>query len=1590
MDSEPKVRRSTRALLVNTDRDDASVDERLVIDVASNLPAPDKTSKQQQMTALTKVITPRKLVPLARKVRRRPKSCSSNSTSDESSREETEGDEDDEPNRLIPKLTRLKAKQLNKKPLPIIPLNAPRPDAEVAALIREELGSDDDDEEYKPTEDEIHSDDDPNTTISDLDSQPRTPATPATPGTTEQDGDNGDACYTKDGLFKIPRPRDDSQCSNLEQEQENIARRTRSKLCLQTTAIETIESTFVPPDITTDMYDFDCEIDHPWKEFLSEFTKPLPNHAEDDDETDPEYVAAGKIPIDCEELREAKVSRKELNELVSELLEYGLNYETFLEDDVSVQSNLIKPDTSTPLEQIQPIIQDKAVIVDEALLQYPASSTTSIQQTNEIITTTALDNNITNMNQQPIHTPVDPVNYSSIIKNTSHTAIDGNVSSKFQTVTNPGLVGTTSFHQNSVNTAILQHSNVDNERFFIQEATLHESSFRPYYSAVPVEYLKSGTLKPVEQRYRYVHTLIPVTVNLNEDPTGFTDFQYQLFQQQLRMHIQLAAQNFLQSYAHPELWSKADQFKNMLLDLQKKFATNLSKPWNLDAAVECCLSWESELQRETEENKELMNFLLAEQEKAKKAKGLPYTSYFPWKMMDKIVDSSVFLYPKLLPYIPFRMHCVKNFLKTIRSEEQLIAVGLETFLPMVEKELSGEKQHFIGKNQALMLACGHISQYFCMPHEPEKIYKCILARRRTAYNKNPIHYYLKHSKAEPFRHVLEKIDFNNVIKPAQYQKNILPHLWDKHIFSNARIKKLYSSSDSSSVASKPKEQTRSIPPHSTTTDSNVNITINVLIDPKDQSAVPVENKTYLNPLPKGTSLEPEERRPKTENTTSESAKQITLASYVSEFEEDSEVAILNNSTPLKNLKSEFDQLPANTKQVLFQEESSVEKNCCKCNCHKKQNEANSKGTPTRAVQKRLTDYFRPLPKKQLAATNRRVNLKEKLWEIFQRYRSPDKIEFEYNGVLLGRVYWHFKLIADYSNFLDDLKTMSSGGNGKKIDSDARVAEHLLPVTNRKVTKVNDVENQDANYAYNFFEKVEETLLGENKHAEYEKFLQILQNFNQKEDRVADLYYRIEKLLSADHPEFVDLFLTFLLPGQAAEVGKFFEHFILTNANDFLAKLNIYFAKQPSQIKKVYSCINELSQEPDVTMEQIKSRILPLLKGNPLLIEWFLQLFPPEKPIESSNLSDYEVISLKKLPSSDCTDAGQIYEDVPFVDVAAETVGESTVCGTKYIQGRILYGTLPARLSFLAHDCIPPPQNESSPIKGCVHNVRNIEKAKGSGVSDSIDDESELPSEAAAKEDPRYKLCDKAAFKAQAIRLNPLVHGGKNANFAEVAHLLTSETDGTIENDAFSEDEKGSSPKKHQASTKLTVTKKRINSPVNRKPTTGKFSPPTSKKLSPILASVPADSKVVSIAKKLKSLADDSVPETGCFETEPVSSTSTVAVKRKPVTSLSPDVLSSAKREKLVKKSPSHDAVDGGETSASEKADSAEESKETGKQLSWAREEDKVILEEIKNGFNTVEELLGRIGVILESRTLSDIRSRYEFLMEVLKKFQKAN
>lgn len=124
---------------------------------------------------------------------------------EEDDKKSLDSDDDDKKSEVeaptTPKLTRLKAKQLNQK-LPVPgSLNTTEPCEDVVALIQDELKSDDEDDEYQPCEDDALSDEDvTNTTFSDLESQPSTPGSALLYN--EQDFDSP----TKDGSdFKVPK-----------------------------------------------------------------------------------------------------------------------------------------------------------------------------------------------------------------------------------------------------------------------------------------------------------------------------------------------------------------------------------------------------------------------------------------------------------------------------------------------------------------------------------------------------------------------------------------------------------------------------------------------------------------------------------------------------------------------------------------------------------------------------------------------------------------------------------------------------------------------------------------------------------------------------------------------------------------------------------------------------------------------------------------------------------------------------------------------------------------------------------------------------------------------------------------------------------------------------------------------------------------------------------------------------------------------------------------------------------------------------------------------------------------------------------------
>ncbi|XP_076102737.1 GON-4-like protein [Mytilus galloprovincialis] len=271
-----------------------------------------------------------------------------------------------------PKMTRSKFKEVLEKdgtihhPWPLSPLKKKeRPTTSFLDLPFTDDDEDGDDE-YNP-EKEIemgsYSDEDSESVassqVSDLGS-PR-PSTPATPSSTISRFSDLDKTPSVQGDDELKSPMGpparlpvsatksmlgkryhmamaESDRKAKQAEEETIALRTRSKLSLHDTSLLELESNFVAPDITWDMYETSCD-DKDWMTFLTGLQKIPENEDTNDDENDPEYNYLAEVEeedVDMEDLRRdraVQISRKEMNELMDELLEAYQDTDTLEEGE---------------------------------------------------------------------------------------------------------------------------------------------------------------------------------------------------------------------------------------------------------------------------------------------------------------------------------------------------------------------------------------------------------------------------------------------------------------------------------------------------------------------------------------------------------------------------------------------------------------------------------------------------------------------------------------------------------------------------------------------------------------------------------------------------------------------------------------------------------------------------------------------------------------------------------------------------------------------------------------------------------------------------------------------------------------------------------------------------------------------------------------------------------------------------------------------------------------------------------------------------------------------------------------------------------
>ncbi|GLH08211.1 GON-4-like protein [Gryllus bimaculatus] len=158
------------------------------------------------------------------------------------------------------------------------------------------------------------------------------------------------------------------------------------------------------------------------------------------------------------------------------------------------------------------------------------------------------------------------------------------------------------------------------------------------------------------------------------------------------------------------------------------------------------------------------------------------------------------------------------------------------------------------------------------------------------------------------------------------------------------------------------------------------------------------------------------------------------------------------------------------------------------------------------------------------------------------------------------------------------------------------------------------------FAQSYFLKVTETLHGKDD-ATYSEFMRTMNDFGVTIFDATELYKKVTNIFEK-YPDLSEEFLAFLLPEQAMQCGKFMEYIILTKMRSFCRKLELYYSKQPSHLRKIYSSLSTLASNNKASVDDLKNTILPLIRNNTLLVNMFLELMPTEAP-HASSLTDYE-------------------------------------------------------------------------------------------------------------------------------------------------------------------------------------------------------------------------------------------------------------------------------------------------------------------------------------------------------------------------------
>lgn len=249
-----------------------------------------------------------------------------------------------------------------------------------------------------------------------------------------------------------------------------------------------------------------------------------------------------------------------------------------------------------------------------------------------------------------------------------------------------------------------------------------------------------------------------------------------LLSQQMRQHVQLLTQHFLLTYKHPTLGHLAPKCKSNLITL-KYLATNEISAFyafNLTAALEAMEEWETILAHPLR-GKNILRFMKEELAKYEsyKARRLSYQCRFPEQLVSLVARSEAFVYPLLLPPVPFvNWKKLKKCYQFASSETMLIALCLEQVIDHMKANPKLYKKVQLPQITSLIT---EIAMPQCLP----MTIKNHIKKMRHSSEDNPIKTYYETGKAPSLTHYI--IPVTPGIKLILQPKELLPASWRKLI-----------------------------------------------------------------------------------------------------------------------------------------------------------------------------------------------------------------------------------------------------------------------------------------------------------------------------------------------------------------------------------------------------------------------------------------------------------------------------------------------------------------------------------------------------------------------------------------------------------------------------------------------------------------------------------------------------------------------------------------------------------------------------------------------------------------------------------------